>query len=132
MVKRLAAALLVLAVMSGVSWGAVPVRDYPFTSSTDIASLYGIVSNTYGSYLYNLYGQDAGFNYQLRELTGTNTAGPQWFATVYENYFYRLYNTGNNTENRGIYRRTMGGEIPEITVSSVGNLIGKNRSPTQP
>ena len=124
MVKRLSAALLFLAVMSGVSWGAAVVRDYPFTSSTDIASLYGVVSNTYGSYLYNLYGQDAGFNYQLRELAGNNTAGSQWFATVYENYFYRLYNTGRNTENRGIYRRTMGGEIPEITISSIGNLIG--------
>ena len=124
MLKRLSAAVLILAVMSGSSWGAATVQDYPYTSSTDIASLYGIVSNTYGSYLYNLYGQDAGFNYQLRELAGTNTAGPQWFATVYENYFYRLYNTGNNTENRGIYRRTMGGEIPDVTVSSVGNLIG--------
>ncbi|MBQ9433124.1 MAG: hypothetical protein IJU26_02805 [Synergistaceae bacterium] len=129
MLKRLAAAVLFLAVMCGVftssaSWGAATVRDYPYTSSTDIASLYGVVNNTYGSYLYNLYGQDAGFNYQLRELTGTNTAGSQWFATVYENYFYSLYNAGNNTNNRGIYRRTMGGEIPEITVSSVGNLIG--------
>ena len=129
MVKRLSAAVLILAVMCGVfisktSWGATTVRDYPYTSSSDIASIYSSVNTTYGAYLYNLYGQDAGFNYQLRELVGTNTAGPQWFATVYENYFYRLYNSGNNTENRGIYRRTMGGEIPEITVSSVGNLIG--------
>ena len=129
MIKRLSAAVLILAVMSGVfiskaSWGAATVQDYPFTSSTDIASLYGSVSSTYGSYLYSLYGQDAGFNYQLRELAGTNTAGPQWFATVYENYFYNLYNSSRNTDNRGIYRRTMGGEIPDVTVSSIGNLIG--------
>ena len=124
MVKRLAAAVLFLAVMSGSSWGAATVRDYPYTSSADIASLYGIVSNTYGYYLYTLYGQDANFNYQLRELTGNNTAGPQWFATVYENYFYHLYDAGDSTGNRSLYRRTMGGETPEITISSVGNLIG--------
>ena len=115
-------AILILAVMCPASWGTTVDPDYRF-------SLYQIYqdltnNNTYSDYLYRLYGDETDFNYQLRELAGTNTAGPQWFATIYENYYYNLYDVGDNTGNRSVYRRTTGGEIPEISISAIGNIIG--------
>ena len=113
-----------MAVTAGTSWGTEVStevsNDYRFNLTQDLLNN----NNTYANYLYKLYGNDTSFHYQLRELAGTNTAGPQWFATVYENYYYNLYNAGNNTGNRSIYRRTTGGEIPEISISTIGNIIG--------
>ena len=126
MFKRLAAAAFILAVMCTTSWGAT--QTVPETISVDQDYRYSLrperLDTSYANYLYTLYGDDTGFNYQLRELAGTTTAGPQWFATVYENYYYTLFNTGDTTGLRRVYRRTMGGEIPEIPVSAVGNIIG--------
>lgn len=118
MLKRLAAAILFLAVMCSVSQATTVVSDYRYVLAQDL------LDDTYANYLYNLYGNETGFNYQLRELTGRNTAGSQWFATVYENYYYHLYNVGENVGNRSVYRRTTGGEIPEIPISAIGNIIG--------
>lgn len=121
MFKRFAAGLILLAVMCGVSWGATTIRDYPF----DRYSLYELQNDNYGNYLYTLYGDETGFNYQLRELSGNNTAGNQWFATIYENFYYNLYDDSSaEATNRGVYRRTTGGEIPEIPISAIGNIIG--------
>ena len=118
MLKRFMMAVLLSAVMSGISWGTTVDPDYRYNVYQDL------MNNTYANYLYRLYGDETGFNYQLRELSGTNTAGSQWFATVYENFYYTLYDVGDNTGNRQVYRRTTGGEIPEISISAIGNLIG--------
>ena len=123
MFKRFAAGIFLLAVMCGVSWGA----EYdPFNLH------FWYTSPDYEAQVYGRYGySDYNFFYQLRDVTGANrreqVAGPQWFATVYENYYYgirnAIYNTTNDEYNPGIYRRTTGGEIPDITFSVVGDLI---------
>lgn len=121
MLKKLAAVLFMLVAFCGSSY-ATSINDYPF----DRYNLYNLntTNNDYANYLYGLYGDAVDFNYQLRDLAGRTTAGNQWFATIYENYYYTMYNTGNNTGNRVVYRRTTGGEIPEIPISAIGNLIG--------
>ena len=111
-------AVLLVAVMPCALWGTTIDPDYRFNIYQDL------MNNTYANYLYNLYANDTGFNYQLRDVAGRNTAGNQWFATVYENYYYNLYDAGDNTGNRSVYRRTTGGEIPAVTFSAIGNLIG--------
>ena len=115
MYKRLAAAFLFLAVMCGTSWGAVD----PFRLST------GYISPDYEGQVYDRYGNtDYNFFYQLRDVTGSarreEVGGPQWFATVYENYYTHLH---YNDDDIAIYRRTMGGEIPDITFTTAGDLI---------
>ena len=130
MLKRFAAALLVLAVMCGVSWGAsTTTPDY------DPYNLHFWYNNpAYESRVYGVYGNsDYNFFYQLRDITGASRAeqvgGPQWFATVYENYYYRVRNALYNITNTNsgvsfdIYRRTMGGGLPDITFSTVGDVI---------
>ena len=46
-------------------------------------------------------GHDQSFNYQLRSVSETardeNAAGNQWFATVYENYFWYYFNGGGSS-----------------------------------
>ncbi len=78
----------------------------------------------------NLLNGDSDFFYQLRDITGatwnSEVGGPQWFATVHENYYTyydQLYNNNTNTNSRAIYRRTMGGEIDDIPVSTIGDII---------
>lgn len=123
MFKRFAAGLILLAVMCGVSWGAEydPYNLHFWYTSPDYeAQVYGRYGNT-----------DYNFFYQLRDITGASrreqVAGPQWFATVYENYYYgmrsRIYNVATDETYTGIYRRTMGGEIPDITIQTVGDLL---------
>ncbi len=103
-----------------------------------------IISQDVADYIHSLYGYgDTDFFYQLRDITGASrtskVAGPQWFATVYENYSSLFptvtttttttYNTTrkrNNTDStttRGPYRRTMGGEIDEVPFSAIGDLL---------
>ncbi|MBQ7544708.1 MAG: hypothetical protein IJT02_07165 [Synergistaceae bacterium] len=127
--KKFAAAVLLLAVMCGSSWGASTATDY------DPYNLHFWYNNpAYESQVYGAYGNsDYNFFYQLRDITGASrteqVGGPQWFATVYENYYYTIRNalTNNtNTNNRvtyGIYRRTTGGGMPDITFSTVGDII---------
>lgn len=89
---------------------------------------------------------DVDFFYQLRDITGNNyydyssnksgVAGPQWFATVYENYstVYNNVDINNNPNNnrndpnnqvlsRNVYRRTSGGQIDDISLSVIGDII---------
>ena len=87
--------------------------------------------------IYSLYGNNSelGFFYQLRDITGiegTNSnhvAGPQWFATVYENYFHYFYYSiyhDDDDDNFTIafpYLRTMGGEMPEVTFTVLGDIV---------
>ena len=84
--------------------------------------------------VYSKYGNgDADFFYPLRDVSRVNryseVAGPQWFATVYENYSTRFYDTTTTTTTttgwtpRGVYRRTMGGEIDDISVSLIGDIL---------
>ena len=97
------------------------------TAITDPYNLYfwsndqSAESSVYGQYGNSSYN----FFYQLRDITGAsrsdNVAGPQWFATVYENYFYHV--AGTNNTNRPLYRRTMGGEIPDVRFYAVGDLL---------
>lgn len=114
---------MLLFVFCGTSWAATTDYD-PFrlhswyVSSSDEAAVY----RTYGN-------STANFFYQLRDVAGATRSelvgGPQWFATVYENYRYRFFaNTGTTTNvSSDIYRRTMGGEIPDIPFSTVGDII---------
>lgn len=106
-----------LLVLSGSSWAASydPYHLYPRLDDTDLALVYSRYGNS-----------DIGFFYQLRDITGASrrdsVAGPQWFATVYENYHYYYYFPEDDT-HAGMYRRTMGGEIPEITFSSLADIV---------
>ncbi len=126
--KRLTAGIFLLMVMCGVSWGATEYDPYQlhfwYTSPDYEAYVYNNVDgNRYGNSQYNFF-------YQLRDITGASrreqVAGPQWFATVYENYYYGirrvLYNVTDNQPS-AIYRRTMGGEMPDITIRTVGDLL---------
>ena len=88
---------------------------------------------------YSTYGLgDIDFFYQVRDITGEtysdykNVGGPQWFATVYENYSTVFNNLNNNTQNnntnqqtvsRSVYRRTLGGQIDDIPVSVIGDIL---------
>ena len=69
---------------------------------------------------------DSDFFYQLRDITGatwdSEVGGPQWFATVFENW-YIYYNNYPNTNDRKIYRRTMGGEIEDVPFSVIGDIL---------
>ncbi len=123
MFKRFAAGLFLLSVLCGVSWGAEydPYNLHFWYTSPDYeAQVYGRYGNT-----------DYNFFYQLRDITGASrreqVAGPQWFATVYENYYYgirsAIYNVATDEYYPGIYRRTMGGELPDITFQTVGDLL---------
>lgn len=120
MYKKLLALILLPAMIlfvSGTSWGADPYNLYFWSSDVSTESdVYG----RYGNTSYNFF-------YQLRDITGAsrsdNVAGPQWFATVYENYYYNVSGNTSDTNTTGIYRRTMGGEIPDITFSAVGDVI---------
>ena len=83
---------------------------------------------------------DMDFFYQVRDITGEtysdakNVGGPQWFATVYENYStafnnHNYENNDNNNDNnnqiisRRVYRRTLGGQIDGIPVSVIGDIL---------
>ena len=121
MLKKFTAALVFLAVMSGSSWGLDssynPYYLYPYYVDND----------EWTSRVYSRYGNsDTGFLYQLRDITGAartdQVAGPQWFATVYENYYYYFHNPGD-TDHAGMYRRTMGGETPDVAFSVIGDMI---------
>ena len=124
MFKRFAAGIILLAAMCGVSYGATEYDPFNlhfwYTSPDYEAQVYG----RYGNTTYNFF-------YQLRDITGVNRSeqvgGPQWFATVYENYYYgirsRVYNVATNETYTGIYRRTTGGEMPDITFQTVGDLL---------
>ncbi len=106
-----------LLIFSGSSWAASydPYHLYPILNDNDLALVYSRYGNS-----------DIGFFYQLRDITGASrrdsVAGPQWFATVYENYHYYYYFPDDET-HAGMYRRTMGGEIPEITFSSLADIV---------
>lgn len=111
----------------------------PFQLSLGEASR--ILSKDVEDYVHSLYGYgDTDFFYQLRDITGASrtskVAGPQWFATVYENYSKRFTTATNNTAatnnynttrkratTRGTYRRTMGGEVDNIPFSVIGDLL---------
>ena len=122
MLRKFTAAIFLLLTLSGISLAATTIntsRDYdPF--------------HLYPQYLTSgdgsLLNGDSNFYYQLRDITGASrnseVGGPQWFSTVYENY-YSYYEAQNNTTNntRTIYRRTMGGEIDEIPFSTVGDIL---------
>ena len=121
--KRFVAGIFLLMAMCSVSWGAEydPYNLHFWYTSPDYeAQVYGRYGNT-----------DYNFFYQLRDVTGASrreqVAGPQWFATVYENYYYGIrsarYGVTTDEYYPGIYRRTMGGEIPDITIQTVGDLI---------
>ena len=86
--------------------------------------------------IYNRYGNsDIGFFYQLRDITGSarseQVAGPQWFATIYENYYRYFHELNENTtgNNRNavaparMYRRTLGGEMSDIPFSVLGDIL---------
>lgn len=112
--------------LSGTSWGATnntattynpfDYRTYRLTS-TDLAEVYSRFggANTAG---------EINFFYQLRDITGSSrhsqVAGPQWFATVYENYYNA--SLADNT-GPGIYQRTLGGEISTIAFSTVSDIL---------
>ncbi|MBQ7594643.1 MAG: hypothetical protein IJU48_09860 [Synergistaceae bacterium] len=119
MFKRFVPVIFLLALLAGPSWG--------LDSSYDPYHLYPLIDNSDSTNAYARYGNsDIGFYYQLRDITGASrqdvVAGPQWFATIYENYYYYFHHP-SDSEHAGIYRRTMGGEIPEVDISLVGDIL---------
>ena len=79
---------------------------------------------------------DIGFFYQVRDITGEtyydakNVGGSQWFATVYENYSANYTDEQNQggggsqeVQRRKPYRRTLGGQIDDIPVSVIGDIL---------
>ncbi len=122
MFKRLTAGIFLLAVVCGTSWGLTeeytPFRlNSWYVNSSDEAAVYSRYPDVF---------------YQLRDITRSSSAlqagGPQWFATVYENYrysrnFYGDTATNDRTTNVGTYRRTMGGGIPDIPLSVIGDIV---------
>lgn len=124
MFKRFTTAIFLLALMCGASWGASSTTEIdPFNIQ------FWYVNPDYEKDVYNRYGNGYyNFFYQLRDVTGAGRSekvgGPQWFATVYENYYYAVRRAlGDTTASGDIYRRTMGGEIPDITVMTVGDML---------
>lgn len=119
MFKKFLPVIFLLALLAGPSWG--------LDSSYDPHHLYPILDDSDSANVYSRYGNsDIGFYYQLRDITGASrqdvVAGPQWFATIYENYYYYFHHP-SDAEHAGIYRRTMGGEIPEVDISLVGDIL---------
>ena len=55
MLKRLAAAVIFLAVMAGSSYATTVDSDYRYNLYQDL------MNDTYANYLYRLYGDDTGF-----------------------------------------------------------------------
>ena len=117
MFKKFLPVIFLLAFLSVEAFGATTIDPY---------HLYPQINDSDSDTAYARYGNsDIGFYYQLRDITGASrqevVAGPQWFATIYENYYY-YYHT-QDSDHAGIYRRTMGGEIPEVDISLVGDLL---------
>ncbi|MBQ3448901.1 MAG: hypothetical protein IJG34_03275 [Synergistaceae bacterium] len=124
--KLFALSLIFLLAMCGISSAASTTTEYDpynlyfwYVNSADEAVVY----DGYGNGMYNFF-------YQLRDVTGAarndRVAGPQWFATVYENYYRNIMGTTDTTDTTvatGIYRRTMGGEIPDVRLYTVGDII---------
>ena len=118
--------LALLIVMTGAAWGAVqdPVHDFP--------DFYKIPED-YDGYYYYFNRYDYNFNYQLRDVSGVRDghtiAGAQWFATVYENalwnniYREEIMNGDERTWYHPVYRRTLGGEMPEIPMVTSADLL---------
>ncbi len=119
MFKKISALIFLLA-LSFSQAGATEYNPY---------SLNYLHTNTgYEAQVYKAYGNTSyNFFYQLRDVTGAarsdNVGGSQWFATVYENYYYYFNELIDTDEELSIYRRTMGGEIPDITFNTVGDII---------
>ena len=130
MFRRLLAALFLIVLLCGTAFAAVATINFdPFSMNTRY------LSSADQESVYSRY-YDSDFFYQLRDITGASrqsqVAGPQWFATVYENYYttMNVRNAGNNNNNNNaggnpaqVYRRTMGGEIPDVPVSAIGDLL---------
>ncbi|MBQ9565247.1 MAG: hypothetical protein IJU98_06635 [Synergistaceae bacterium] len=114
--------LLAVAVAAGASWGAT--NDDPF-NHYDLYTSPIVDTSPY-------YNGDLGFYYQLRDVSGEKRdghtiAGAQWFATTYENYLRLQYNWYHNiTETdpaRYLYRRTLGGEMSEVPMTTLADLL---------
>ena len=140
MQKKFSAFLLIfLLALPGNSFAAEnnSIINYTNTDPFHLSSTSFDLQSSLSPY-YSLNGLgDIDFFYQLRDVTGesfsdaSRVAGPQWFATVYENYS-TVYNsnTDNNTNanrnnlntGRTVYRRTLGGE-DAIHVSTIGDII---------
>ena len=110
-ILRLLSLVLIVA-LAGVAWGIDPIH----------VPLYETPDADVGEYAGNY-----GFYYQLREVSGErrsghSLAGAQWFATTYENYlWHQVY--PDTAEGYIIYRRTMGGETPEVPLTTLADLL---------
>ena len=125
MFRKSIAVSLFIFLLCGISWA---VDFDPFSMNTRY------LSSADQKAIYSRY-YDSDFFYQLRDITGSSqqssVAGPQWFATVYENYYTTINNLqadngGNNNNNDNtarIYRRTMGGELSDVPISTIGDLL---------
>lgn len=114
----------VLALLTIPAWGATTIIDDPIHAFPDFYLHDDEYYYTFGRYDYN-------FNYQLRDVSGERDghtiAGAQWFATIYENTLwnniYRYEIQTDETWYRWRYRRTLGGEMPEITMVTSADLL---------
>lgn len=138
--KFLALTFIFLSVLQGAAFAADVINGNNYTN-VDPFHLSAESFDLDGSTLspqYSTYGLgDIDFFYQVRDITGEtysdakNVGGPQWFATAYENYstvFNNINDPQNNNNNqpnvsRSVYRRTLGGQIDNIPVSVIGDIL---------
>lgn len=95
----------------------------------DIYHLYPYAETTNSQEIYHRY-EGINFNYELRDMFPTSSVTAnipvgQWFAVVQENYFRNFWYRANNQAVSGdiVYRRTLGGDIPEISINALADLL---------
>lgn len=94
-----------------------------FVLSFALSALWGAAA--YGAVVDGpIHPYPSNYHYQLRDVSGSRDghtiAGAQWFATSFENWFWRYYNT-DDTHIR--YLRTRGGEAPEVPIVTSADLV---------
>lgn len=110
----------VLALLTIPAWGADPVHLYPPP---------GFDPTQYYYDWYDYYDYHDRFLYQLRDVSGERDghtiAGAQWFATVYENWFWEFFHPNYviPDDHYGRYRRTLGGEAPVVPLTTSADLL---------
>ena len=143
MLKKFAAFVIIfLFVLPYSSFAGVPINNtniytYNYTNTDPFhlsAESFDLDQTTLSpQYTTNGLG-DIDFFYQVRDITGEtyydtkNVGGPQWFATVYEKYSTVFNNVNNDINNlvntrNYVYRRTLGGQVDDIPVSVIGDII---------
>ncbi|MBQ7197492.1 MAG: hypothetical protein IJS40_08815 [Synergistaceae bacterium] len=134
MVKKFSALVLIFVLTLPFASFAEDAFNYQNTDPFHFSVTSGDLNLNQTPTSYSTYGfGDMDFFYQVRDITGERwvekVGGPQWFATIYENYTTTFNANEVEIEEeddylaRRVYRRTLGGEIDDIRVSTIGDII---------